>query len=403
MRLSPGFAVDSFRATKHRSVVNTEEETLLCSVLRGEPGSWPAEAGFQERFLAAGRRHGVQALLAHQLQQTPAGDDWPIALRQELSRIAANATARDLMRSRELARVLAALAEAGVEPLLIKGAALAYQIYPAPALRSRQDADLLVRESDLSATLGVLAACGYREAQKDRSVSGEPVSAHTQTNYIGRDRFGLVHSFDVHWRVSDTPLFTDLLGFDELSAQAVPLPPLGPRARGLGRVHALLLACLHRIHHAQEPDRGAGVPYYGSERLIWLYDIHRLSQALTAPQWAEFIDLAAQKRLGAVCRDGLIAARQALGTRLPEPALGFLSAPGTAEEIPLAWLAGSHGRRVLTDLRSLPGWRPRLALLRETLFPPAAYMLNRYRTRYRWLLPVLYLHRALSGVWKYSR
>lgn len=354
-------------------------------------------------MLAASRRHGVLALLYHQLKLTPAWTEWPLEIRQELARTAADQATRDLLRTRELSRVLAALAAAGVEPLLMKGAALAYQIYPSPALRARQDADLLIREAELAVVDRALAAAGYRQPGKDRAVSGEPVSAHYQRSYLRRDGYGVVHNLDVHWRISDTPLFTELLSYDELTAAAAPVPALGPLARGLGPVHALLLACLHRIHHAHEPDRGGAVPYYGRERLIWLYDIHLLSRTLTPAQWAQFQTLSAEKRLGAVCRDGLKAAWEAFGTAFPEPALAFLSAPASAGDIPLTWLAGRHGRRLLTDLWHLPDWGQRLAVLKETLFPPAAYLFNQYRTRNRWLLPLLYGHRAVKGVWKYWR
>jgi len=43
----------------------------------------------------------------------------------------------------ELREVLAALAGAGLPVLLLKGAALAYTLYPEPHLRDRSDTDLL--------------------------------------------------------------------------------------------------------------------------------------------------------------------------------------------------------------------------------------------------------------------
>jgi len=154
-------------------IVMTPEEDLLCAVLRGEPGRWPGET--PARLLAASRRHGVLALLYHQLKLTPAWTEWPLEIRQELARTAADQATRDLLRTRELSRVLAALAATGVEPLLMKGAALAYQLYPSPALRARQDADLLIREADLAATDRALAAGGYRQPGKEtRRSAGNP-------------------------------------------------------------------------------------------------------------------------------------------------------------------------------------------------------------------------------------
>ena len=54
----------------------------------------------------------------------------------------------ELLRKRELLEVLRALDDAGVAPLLLKGAALAYSIYPSPVLRPRADTDLLIPDDD---------------------------------------------------------------------------------------------------------------------------------------------------------------------------------------------------------------------------------------------------------------
>ena len=54
----------------------------------------------------------------------------------------------------------------------------------------------------------------------------------------------------------------------------------------------------------------------------------------------------------------------------------------------------------LTELRSLPRWRDRIAYLGEHLFPPSDYMLEKYALRSRAWLPVLYLQRGVLGTWK---
>lgn len=386
-----------------RKMTMTEDDDLLCALLRGEPRSSRLPSEVADRLAALGRRQGVSLLLYDRLKTTPDWGGWSAETRQRWEREVAVAATRDLLRTRELRGVLEALAAAGVRPLLIKGAALAHQIYPAPALRARQDADLLIREPDRETATRVLAARGYREPELDRSVSAQPLTGTHQSSHLLRDPHGLVHAIDLHWRISDTPLFAGLLSFEELAAAAEPIPALGPTALGLGPVHALLLACLHRIHHAHEPDRGDTTPNYGGDRLIWLWDIHLLAERLTDAEWSWFQTLSAEKRLGAVCRDGLRAARERFATDLPPAARADLTAPENPDDIPLTWLAGSHGQRLLTDLRTLPDWRLRAARLREILFPPADYMLGRYGTGRRWLLPLLYLHRALAGWRKYRR
>jgi len=67
--------------------------------------------------------------------------------------------------------------------------------------------------------------------------------------------------------------------------------------------------------------------------------------------------------------------------------VGYLTAPerGVAQR---AW----------SDLRSMHGWRPRLAYASTHLFPSPAYMRARYHIRHRALLPLAYPYRWLRGL-----
>jgi hypothetical protein len=157
---------------------------------------------------------------------------------------------------------------------------------------------------------------------------------------------------------------------------------------------------MHRIaHHNDIPRRIGKSRFYAADRLIWLYDIHLLAEGLSAPEWARFVDLAAEKGMREICLDGLRSSRERFATTLPETLMGQLQVSGDAE---LSALHLGHGllRRRLSDLRSLRSWRQRLVILREWTVPPADYMLRRYGVKSRWLLPYLYTRRAVAGVRK---
>jgi hypothetical protein len=62
----------------------------------------------------------------------------------------------------------------------------------------------------------------------------------------------------------------------------------------------------------------------------------------------------------------------------------------------MAFLRGGRRGLLLAEVRALDGWGERWRLLREHAFPPADYMLRKYETRRRWLLPVLYVRRAFG-------
>jgi hypothetical protein len=68
-----------------------------------------------------------------------------------------------------------------------------------------------------------------------------------------------------------------------------------------------------------------------------------------------------------------------------------------AEEGANSRYSESYLALVLVDLRHLPGIRPRLGLVREFLFPPAAAMKERYGVSNPVLLPGLYVWRGVRG------
>ena len=85
------------------------------------------------------------------------GADHPAGMALEAA--AASQAAHNARAERELARVVGRLREAGVEPVLIKGLAVA-RIYPAGLVRPAGDLDLVVRDEDYTAAIEALA--GWR-------------------------------------------------------------------------------------------------------------------------------------------------------------------------------------------------------------------------------------------------
>jgi predicted nucleic acid-binding protein len=370
-------------------------ESSMCALLRGEAVAWPAsrDSEFDARYRDRAAYHGLGPLLSRRLSHTlPCEHHFTesVCLARELK----DGVAIELARKHELVRVLSALAEPGVRPLLLKGAALAYSIYPSPVLRPRADTDLLIHAADRAVTTRVLSALGY---ETSNTVTGELVMH--QRGYVARDRFGMDHVLDVHWRISNTQMFSRALDYEELLSRSVPLAALGVHARGLAPADALLLACMHRAHHIHSPYWVDGVPADSGDRLIWLYDIHLMVDAMSPRELTEFARLTESKGMRAICSDGLLRARACFGTRVCEEVLLSLARKGPTEPS-AAHLKAGKIRHLLTELRSLPRWRDRITLLAEHLIPPPDYMLEKYAVTNRALLPMLYLKRGIHGVWK---
>jgi hypothetical protein len=368
-------------------------EGLVCRLLCGVSSDWPfsSDAEVQSSFLDYTNRHGVQALLYVQLRPSPAWEGWPSDLCQALKDGAASQAAVDMVQGQEIVKVLTALARSGVRPLLMKGLPLAYTHYRSPDLRPRGDADMLIRRAEREVASGVLAELGY---ERLNTMRGELVSS--QSSWIKLDGYGVTHSIDLHWRINNCQIFAEAASYDELLNGSVPIQVLG--ARALGPVHALLIACMHRVAHVTASWGVDETRHYG-DRLIWLYDIHLLASWMSLQELTQFVRLAVERRIKNICGDGLSHSQRCFGTPLPVEVLAALSAAGPPE--PSArYLDPGRLRFLMRDIRSLSNVYDRLRLVKEHLFPPADYMLKKYAVSRRGWLSVLYLRRAIQGIWR---
>lgn len=366
--------------------LNAELDDLLTAIVRGDSAA-PALVGRFDADALVGRAdwHGVLSLVADRLRESA---EVPLGVRARLREHASRHLAADLLREADMRRALAALREAGIGALLMKGAHLAYCWYERPDLRPRLDTDLLVAFGERAAADEILRGLGY---QVPGHTSGELLSY--QTPYEKWRDGRRIHVFDVHWRVANPQAFGSVLLYEELVREAVPVPQLGLCAQGLSAAHALLLACVHRVAH-----------HFDSNRLIWLYDIHLIASGLTSMDWERFLVLVERRKVAAVCRRGLDRARQCFETAVPTYVAGDarLSAPASPEAT--AVYVGPprrHLGNIISDLQALPSWRNRLQLIREHVFPPRQYMRDVYARSSRAPLPLLYATRAVRGAWRW--
>jgi hypothetical protein len=291
----------------------------------------------------------------------------------------------ELLRGREITRVLDALHARGIDPILLKGTPLAYSIYDSPALRPREDTDMLIRAEDGDAVRRIMTLLGY-------SAPAYCDDVHYQFPLERYDEYGAAHAFDFHWRLSTQAAFADLLTFEEMDTEARAVPALGPFARAAGDVHALLLACVHPAMHHQNV-----------ERLIWIYDVHLLVGAMSPGELDRFADLAVSRGVAAICAQQLARAQKRFGTEVPAAVMARLGA--ARGESTAAYLEPGRTWRdeLVSNVRAL-GFGDRLRLLRRVAFPDPAYMLRTYGLRAgtvdATLLPALYVLRGLKGLWK---
>ena len=335
-----------------------------------------------DAVLSIARRHRVDVLFADLVLRAPSGPE-PFS-RESLDTIVRLAAAHELAAARDVSRLFESAGTAGLDLLLLKGTALAYTHYPQPHLRPRNDIDLFVRQADLGRADALLSALGFARAPE---ANAELWTA--QRHYSKTSPAGAVH-VDLHWRVVNPQVFADVLAFDDVWARSVNVAPLGPCARTLAPPDTLLLACVHRVAHHQ--DR---------VNLLWLWDIHLVASALSAAGWEQFLAAAASSRMQGICARGLALAHECFGTAIPEAVRQTL---GAAHAEPAASFLGEGLRTVdvaRADLAALTSWRRKLALVREHLCPPLAYMRVKYAGCPAVFLPLAYVHRIVRGAPKW--
>jgi hypothetical protein len=338
--------------------------------------------------IAAASRHRVLLLLGWKLRAAGKLEEWPAELVGAFQAAERKAIAVDCIRHAELQAALAQLSAAGVRPIVFKGAAVAHSHYPAPHLRVRADTDLLVPASEVPAMEDVLGRLGY---VRPAETSGRLVSY--QSHYHKIDRYGIVHAFDVHWRISNLQELANRFTYDELRQCGVPLDALGPSAVTVDDAHALLLALLHRAGH-----------HPGSRNLLWLYDLHLLARGLGPEEIKRLGEVAGTRVLARLAADGLSLAGDCFGNAAVGPVIDALSTRGPRQDDAVVVQGPWSQAGVLRlDLDALPDWRTRGRLIREHLFPSPAYMRARYGVRSSLVLPVLYIWRILRGMPRWLR
>jgi hypothetical protein len=184
-------------------------------------------------------------------------------------------------------------------------------------------------------------------------------------------------------------VFASALLFDDLRGRAIPLPRLGPHARGLSHTDALLLACIHRVAH-----------HHDTERLIWLVDIALLRDRMSPEEHQRFWRQAYDASVVAVCTRSIALADEWMSRAPHDRAEDWLSAEELARDEPSrAYLDRdlTYGGEMLADFRAL-SWRERAQRAWQLAFPPAAFVQQSFGSRSRLALPLLYVWRGARGV-----
>lgn len=296
---------------------------------------------------------------------------------------------QNTLRQRDLARVLEALRAAGVESLLLKGAALVDTIYRNPALRPMVDVDLLVPRDRVAAALAALANCGYAPSRAEVA-PGALVTYENEIALYGPTP--LATPIELHWSLLDSPYYQERLDMAWYWQSALPHEVAGQATQVLGPVALLLHLAAHwTLHHP-------------GDALLWQHDIAAVI-VTEGPRldWSELLAQAAEQALVLPLQAAVRAAHDEWWVPIDAATLAAVKAlvPSQAERRVQAQSLHPRqdvARRLAWDLQGLSGWPARSRFLAQQLLPRPAYMQARYNVTRRRGLPAAYLRRWWRGL-----
>ncbi len=329
-------------------------------------------------LLALAETEGVIGLINNKL-----GSNLPASkFKDQLQQRAQHLAARSMLLRQEKSRVMQAIAK--VRPIVLKGEAMALTCYSQYDDRPMSDMDILIKDRDMAQIRQILASEGYIDCG---AVTGDIIMP--QVCLIHQLPGNIACTVDVHTRVFNRPVLQNLLGYTEIEqgpgAEEYPFPGvLIP-----GKAHLLIHAALHLMAH-----------HYNSRRLIWLFDIKLLADQFEPAHQQYLMEFCINNQITAAILAALEASDKMFpfaDTLLIDQLRDLSNDQPTPH--PAVRLLQTHSPLGLgiQDWNSLTGVPQHFAWIKQHLFPPTSYMMQRYSLVSKWLLPLFYLWRILCG------
>lgn len=244
-------------------------EALLLALCRND---WPETARARltsllaapvdwSRLAELAALHGVVGLVSKSLAAAGWQAHVPAPARAAMQAAVTQIRFDGMLHLHETGRMTAALAAVGIEPILLKGQALADLLYDDPLIRPASDVDLLVRWDEVERAEAALAGAGY-----------EPQSAALRDYELGHNYHvtlwrevlpGRPLLLELHWDLGARNLFQYNLADWRARVQLFRLPDVATPLQRFAPGEQLLHLALHMRKHR----------YVG---LRWLVDVATL-------------------------------------------------------------------------------------------------------------------------------
>ncbi|KLI64624.1 nucleotidyltransferase family protein [Aurantiacibacter marinus] len=344
-----------------------DSRTFLRDAMLGA-ATWPSTENLESdgaRLWPIIQFHGC-ALAIAQHRGSLAG--WPEALAGRIRDEARLQAVWEATHKAALKKLLSAMADADLELLVIKGTAIAYDVFPDPALRRRGDTDLLARPRDANAVRQVLREL---DCQRVAQMS-------LQEDWRFPPQAGFHHLFDLHWQASSAPGLRGLYEAEEAFLRSVKLPGLSDQARATDPVLTFMSDALNQAMHSVAGYLVDGEVKRGGHRLIWSYGTYLQASRFTDTQWSQLRDLCCERGLAQICLRSLDRAEDDFGTCVPESIRAALVREGDSGEIDRFVLHAGTWERFRFNFGHAANWAQRVDVLRANLFSNEDFLRRKY-------------------------
>lgn len=344
-----------------------------------------------DRIAKTASLHGLAPLLYTSLKRTNRLGQAPLDCAERLRTEHLHANVGNMLAYRELACILDCFEADRIPVVLLKGSAVALQLYPDPGLRPLKDLDLLIAESQVASVRGLLAGRGYSPLPE--MIGGFEERFSTQQAY---SRPGPNPAqVDLHWHPFVVGYYRKRIPVDWFWQHTSTIVVEGRVTRALApEAQFIHLAAHYALHHH-------------TERLIWLYDLALLVAAHRDDMnWDEVLIRLGAFKLTRSIESTMAQVKQWWGVSMPDEIVRGLQAlsSGTYERILFSLASGGESQaRVILDGIDLPTHRARLGYWLRHMFPTASYMRTRYGISNTLLVPIYYLWRIAAGGYRSAR
>ena len=384
-----------FCGTEADSLLDIADELLayICSVLRDESPTAP-DAAIEQwgEVLEILRANWVIPMFYRKIGPLPAECLPPEPVVDEMRNEFLVSRARCLQMERQLGEIIEGFKKESVRVLVLRGPALAFSLYPDPAMRPSGDLDLLVQPEQVIQAREILVDLGYRCLAKRFEVARD---FFREECFIHQDNPGNKFPVDLHW------VHWELHPFFE-GSEEVDIQDLFQRAWKV-ETPTLAFETLHPVDYLIHSAIHLIMIHKNEMRLSWICDTALLAQHLQVPDdWETLRERCVAWRARLPLEHCLKMSQVWAGLELPDGFDDFSAWPNPTEDESAVW-ADTIRHHWVTILLKRSLFNPSLLLKRipsllALLFPHPDIVRFCYPTSSNWLLPLSYVRRWLRWI-----